>query len=489
MLKQIFESNYLENIKDKPISSSSQTKGRKNKKNDISKPIIKIIDEFIGFIDKLLNIQLNEVIHNDKFQRLESSWRGIQYLVSNTEIDQLLKIKVMSCSKNEILKDKENAIDFDQSELYKKIYSLGIATPISHPYGAVIGDFEYSPYGAIIGDFEFSHNLKDIDILKHISGISAVAYSPFISAASHKLFGLKSYSDLNELFDLQMIFESKEYTKWNELRKRRNSQYVTLVLPRFLIRLPYGDEIDDNTTFTNYSFIEETSGKYSNYLWGNAAYALGVIINDSFVRSGWFSQITDETFNIIKGLLIFKYNNSKGNTVIDGPTEIIIPLDRARELLYLGFMPLMQYYNTSLASFAHDQTLHEPGRGTNRRESYPAPLNIVLSISRFAIFMKRNAMEYFTLVDNFITIEKLYKYFDDLLSQYILVNADQIEDPVILSKRPIFAKEIIIKKVEGRIGTYEIILTLQFHGFSESISTIIRIRKNELLIDKRTIMS
>src|SRR5262249_45757074 len=191
----------------------------------------------IGEIDRLLTAQLNEIMHAEEFQKLEGSWRGLHHLVFESETSPMLKIKVMNVSKKDLGKDLEKAIEFDQSALFKKIYE------------EEFGTFGGAPFGALIGDYEFSNHPQDMATLERISNVAAAAHAPFISAASPQLFGWDTFSDLVEVRDLAKIFDRTEYLKWRSFRESEDSRYVGLCLPHTLMRLPYGRDTQPTETF------------------------------------------------------------------------------------------------------------------------------------------------------------------------------------------------------------------------------------------------
>ncbi|HNC43978.1 MAG TPA: type VI secretion system contractile sheath large subunit, partial [Acidobacteriota bacterium] len=239
----------------------------------ISKDLESAIMQRIAEIDSLLTGQVNEILHHQEFQKMEASWRGLQYLVFETETSTQLKIRVLNVSKKELLKDVTNAIEFDQSAIFKKVYE--------EEYGTFGG----APYGCLIGDFEFTNHPQDMALLEKMSGVAAAAHAPFISAASPKLFGWESFTQLGEVRDLAKIFDRIEYVKWRSFRDSEDSRYVGLCLPHNLLRLPYGTETAETETFR---FEEDVTGRdHKKYLWGNAAYALGVRVTEAFAKHGW----------------------------------------------------------------------------------------------------------------------------------------------------------------------------------------------------------
>src|SRR5437588_320257 len=242
-----------------------------------SKNIEAVIATRIADIDKLLTRQLNEIMHHPDFQKLEGSWRGLHYLVQQSETSTSLKLRVLNVSKRDLLRDLERAVEFDQSELFKKVYE--------EEYGTFGG----APISAMIGDYEFGRHPQDMSLLEKVSHVAAGAHAPFIAAASPGLLNLDSYTDLTAPRDLAKIFDTVEYAKWKSFRESEDSRYVGLTLPRTLARLPYGPE---TVPVESFNFKEEVDGKdHSKYLWSNAAYTFATRLTDAFAKHGWCAAI------------------------------------------------------------------------------------------------------------------------------------------------------------------------------------------------------
>src|SRR5215813_9682300 len=175
-----------------------------------------MINARIAQIDHLLSIQLNEILHHPSFQKLEGSWRGLKHLMDQSETGVMLKIKVMNCSKKELLKDLQRAPEFDQSALFKKVYE------------EEFGVFGGSPFGALVGDYEFGKSGQDIELLEKVSQVASAAHAPFLSAASHEMFNLESFADIDAPRDLGRVFDTTEYARWKGFRQSEDSRYIAL---------------------------------------------------------------------------------------------------------------------------------------------------------------------------------------------------------------------------------------------------------------------
>jgi len=427
----------------------------------IDSNVIKQIDQWINQIDELLSIQLNEIIHESEFQKLESSWRGLQYLANKTHTGNLLKIKVMSATKEDLEKDMKKQEDFDQSFLYKKLYTFSL------------GAFGAHPYGAIIGDYEFMNTPMDIELLRHISGIAAVAHAPFISAASPRLFGWKSFTQLNDNIDISEIFSEDDYIDWNDFRSSSDSRYVSLVLPHFLLRLPYGNETNPVKSFNFEEGID--CSDHSKYLWGNAAYALGERITNAFFETGWFARIRGvENGGLVKLPCLHTYKTQKGLNTYTCPTEVIIPANRGREFADNGFIPLIYYQNTKDAVFVSVQTVNKPEKfdepQVNANAIMSSQMQNILCVSRFSHYLKciiRDKLGGFTDKDS------LQNYLDNWIKQYVLLN--KTSDPIKLAEKPLNWKKIIVTDIPGKVGAYNVIIKLKPHFQLEEVTISMRL--------------
>ncbi len=294
----------------------------------VSKDTEAMINARIAQIDKLISKQLNEVMHNPEFQKLEASWRGLHYLVQQSETGEKLKLRIMNVSKKDLLKDMEKASEFDQSTLFKKIYE------------EEFGMFGGSAYGVLLGDYEFSNHPQDLSLLEKISQVAAAAHAPFISAAGSQIFNMDSYTDLGVPRDMAKIFQSVEYAKWKSFRDSEDSRYVALTLPHILMRLPYGKA---NVPVESFNYEEDVEGTvHDKYLWGNAAYALGVRLTDAFAKYHWCAAIRGvEGGGLVEGLPVHTFKTDEGDVALKCPTEIAITDRREKELADLGFVPLV----------------------------------------------------------------------------------------------------------------------------------------------------
>ncbi|MFI3218173.1 MAG: type VI secretion system contractile sheath large subunit, partial [Methylococcales bacterium] len=315
----------------------------------VSDDAIASITSIIAQIDKKLTEQVNLILHNEDFQKLEGTWRGLHYMVNNTETDEQLKIRVMNISKKELGKTlkKYKGTSWDQSPLFKKLYE--------EEYGQFGGE----PFGCLMGDYHFDHSPQDVELLAQIAQISAASHAPFIAGVSPTTLQMESWSELANPRDLTKIFSTPDYAAWRSLRESDDAKYIGLAMPRFLSRLPYGAKTDPVDEF---DFEEDTEAANSkNYTWTNAAYAMATNINRSFKLYGWCSRIRGiESGGAVENLPVHSFPTDDGGVDMKCPTEIAISDRREAELAKSGFMPLIHKKNSDFAAFIGAQSLQKP---------------------------------------------------------------------------------------------------------------------------------
>ncbi|PZP87459.1 MAG: type VI secretion system contractile sheath large subunit, partial [Stenotrophomonas maltophilia] len=306
----------------------------------VSDDVSQTIKAYIAEIDRTLTAQLNQILHHPDFQQLEGAWRGLHYLVNNTETDTQLKIRVFNVSKKELGKTlkRYKGTAWDQSPIFKKVYE--------HEYGQLGGE----PYGCLVGDYYFDQSPQDVELLAGMAQVASAAHAPFLSAAAPRLLGMDGWDELANPRDLAKIFTTPDYAAWRSLRDSEDSKYIGLAMPRTLARLPYGAATDPVDEF---DFEEDTSGADSSrYTWQNAAYAMAVNINRSFKQYGWCSRIRGiESGGAVEGLPTHTFPTDDGGVDMKCPTEVAITDRRSAELDKLGLMPLVHRKNSDMAAF------------------------------------------------------------------------------------------------------------------------------------------
>ncbi|BCG15330.1 type VI secretion protein EvpB [Vibrio alginolyticus] len=311
--------------------------------------------EAINLLDRQISDQLSEVMHHPELQKLEGSWRGLNYLVMNSETSSTLKVRMMSMTKKELHKDLSKAVEFDQSQIFKKVYES--------EFGSAGGE----PYGALIGDYEFTNHPEDIESLRLMSNVAASGFSPFLSAASPALFGFDEWTELSKPRDLDKVFESLEYAQWRSFRESADSRFVSLTMPKVLARLPYGQATAPVEEFGFEEFeVDPVSGiavnaEHNDYCWMNSSYVLGVKLTDAFSKYGFCTAIRGaEGGGRVDNLPTHFFMSDDGDPDMKCPTEIGITDRREAELGKLGFLPLCHYKNTNYAVFFGAQTCQKP---------------------------------------------------------------------------------------------------------------------------------
>ncbi len=429
------------------------------------------INSAIAAIDKLMSEQLVAIMHNEKFQKLEGSWRGLHHLVSNTETSSQLKLRVLNISKKELSRDLEKAVEFDQSQIFKKIYES--------EFGIAGGE----PYGALIGDYEFSAHPEDISLLSKMSNVAAAGFCPFLSATSPKMFGFESFTELSKPRDLEKIFESAEYIPWRSFRESDDSRFVTLTMPRTLARLPYGKATKPVEAFNFEEANVTDDGKHiesehESYCWMNAAYTLGTTLTQAFAKYGWCTSIRGaEGGGKVEGLPSHVFTSDDGDTDQKCPTEIGITDRREAELGKLGFLPLCHYKNTDYAVFFGAQTtqkakkFNDPDASSNAAIS--ARLPYILATSRIAHFLKVMARD---KVGSFMEAADAERWLNKWLSQY--VNATPGASAEMKAKYPLAEASVQVKEIPGKPGSYSAVAYLKPWLQMEELSASLRLVAN-----------
>ena len=343
--------------------------------------VLDTIEAMIARLDEQLSAQVNEILHADEFQKLESSWRGLHHLVFNSETDTSLKIRVMNASKGELHKHLRQypGARWDQSPLFKQIYES--------EFGQLGGE----PYGALVADYYFSHLPTDVQLLRDMSKIAAAAHAPFFAAADAPLLGMDSWNELSNPRDIGKIFDTPDYAAWKSLRDAPDSRYVGLCLPRVLARQPYGAKTEPVEEF---AFEEKTDGHGGeNYAWMNAAYAMAVNINRAYKEYGWCTRIRGvQSGGEVENLPTHTFPTDDGGIDLKCPTEIAISDRREAELAKAGLIPLIHRKNTDKAAFIGAQSLYKPKlydqADATAADNLSARLPYMFATSRFAHYLK-----------------------------------------------------------------------------------------------------
>jgi type VI secretion system protein ImpC len=419
------------------------------------------IKHWIAEIDKSLSAQLNEVMHHPDFQKLEATWRGLHYLVHQTETGEALKIRVLNVNKKDLFKDLEKAAEFDQSALFKKIYE--------EEYGQLGG----KPYGMLVGNYEFGRNAEDMSLLTMISQVAAQAHAPFVAAASPKMFNLDRYDELSRPRDLAKIFESVEYAAWKSFRQSEDSRYVALTLPRVLARLPYGENFK---RVYDFNFEESVDGQdHDKYLWMNAAWAYAARVTDAVAKYGWMARTRGvEGGGKVEGLPVHTFPTDDGDVAMKCPTEIAISDRREFELSNLGFLPLLHNKDSDYAVFMGAQSCQKPKQyfdpAANANAELSSKFNLLMCTSRFAHYLKVMARD---KIGSFMEVADCERWLNNWIMNYC-VDPNGASDET-KAKRPLADARVDVRAVEGKPGWYEAVAYLRPHYQLEALTTSMRL--------------
>ena len=415
----------------------------------------------VAQIDHLISIQLNEVLHHPQFQKLEGTWRGLKYLLDQSETSTLLKIRILNASKKELLRDLQRAPEFDQSAMFKKVYE--------DEYGIFGGE----PIGALVGDYEFSKHPEDMELLEKVSQVAASAHAPFLSAASPELLNLPSFTGLDQPRDVGKIFDSTEYAKWKSFRQSEDSRYVALTLPRTLGRLPYGAE---TKPIDEFSYEEQVDGTdHSKYLWMNAAYSLGSKMTQSFSLYGMCVAMRGvEGGGLVEGLPTHNFATDEGDIALKCPTEVPITDRREKELADLGFVPLVHCKGTDYAAFFSVQTCQKAkvydtdSANANARLSTQLPY--IMAVSRFAHYLKAMMRD---KIGSFMSREEAERFLNRWITNY--VTPDDSASPAAKAQRPLREARIDVAEVPGKPGVYRAVAFLRPHFQLDELTVSLRL--------------
>lgn len=430
----------------------------------VSDDALNSIQAIIAQIDQKITEQVNLVLHHDDFQKLEGSWRGLHYMVNNTETDEMLKIKVFNISKKELGKTlkKYKGTAWDQSPLFKKIYE------------EEFGQFGGEPFGCLTGDYYFDHSPQDVELLAQIAQISAASHAPFITGVAPSTLQMESWSELANPRDLTKIFSTPDYAAWRSLRESEDARYIGMAMPRFLSRLPYGSKTDPVDEF---DFEEDTeAANSSNYTWSNAAYAMATNINRSFKLYGWCSRIRGiESGGAVENLPVHSFPTDDGGVDMKCPTEIAISDRREAELAKSGFMPLIHKKNSDFAAFIGAQSLQKPAEyddpDATSNANLAARLPYLFSTCRFAHYLKCIVRD---KIGSFKERDDMEKWLNRWISNYVLDNPALASEEE-KARYPLSAAEVVIEEVEGNPGYYASKFFLRPHYQLEGLTVSLRL--------------
>lgn len=428
-----------------------------------------LADDMIAELDKKLCRQVDEILHHPDFQRLESAWRSLKFLVDRTNFRENIKIEIMNVSKDDLLSDFEDSPEVTKSGLYKNCYT------------AEFGQFGGQPYGALIANYEFGPGSSDVKLLQYCASVSSMSHAPFIAAAGPQFFGLEDFNKLPDLKDLSSIFEMPQYTKWNGFRESEDARNVGLVLPHFLLRTPYGN---NTTPSKKFNYEEDVSSGHHNFLWGNAAFAFASRLTGSFADYRWCANIIGPQGGGTVGDLPIYNFEAMGEIQTKIPTEVLISERREFELAEQGFIGLAMRKNSDNAAFFSANSCQKPKFFGNTKEGKEAETNYKLGTQLPYIFVVSRLAHYIKVLqrENIGTWKEradLEGELNNWVRQYV---ADMdAPGPEVRSRRPLRMAQINVEDVEGDPGWYRVSMLVRPHfkymGASFTLSLVGKLDK------------
>ena len=407
-------------------------------------------------------------MHHPRFLQLEGSWRGLNYLVMNSETGTSLKLRVANISKRELNRDLTRAVEFDQSQLFKQIYENEFGTPGGEPYGALIGDYEWT------------NHPDDIETLRLMSNVAAGAFAPFISGVGAQMFGFQDWTELSRPRDLAKIFETQEYTKWRSLRDSEDSRFLNLVMPRVIARLPYGAATKpiDEFAYEEAPYDEAGAAQQMNhgeYCWMNAAYVMGARLTDAFAQTAFCVAIRGaEGGGKVENLPYHVFTSDDGDLDAQCPSEIGITDRREFELSNLGFLPICHYKNTDYAVFFGAQSVQKPKKydrpEATANAAISARLPYLMATSRFAHYLKVMARD---KIGSFMEASDVERWLNRWITNY--VNSNESAGQEMKARFPLREARVEVREIPGRPGSYNAIAYLRPWLQMEELTTSMRL--------------
>lgn len=427
----------------------------------VSSDLIGSIEQRIIAIDKLLSQQISLILHASEFQKKESSWRGLYKLVQSS-LTNNTQVRLLQCTKQDLIKDFKTASDFDQSMLFK------------HVYESEYGTFGGSPFSTLIGDFLFDNTPQDISLLEQISHVAAAAHAPFLSAISPGMLSMNEFSELPRPRDLAKMFDTTDYARWRSFRQNDDSRYIGLTLPLVLGRLPYGAKTIPAETFNFEEQVEEDESGL-DYLWINAAWELAERIVESFEDYGWCASIRGvEGGGLVKSLPAYNYTAINGERTMQCPTQVAISDRREKELSDLGFIPLVHCKGTDYAAFFAVQSINKPrlysSDQANANARLSSQLPYILATSRFAHYLKSIVRD---KVGSFMSRAECEIYLQEWIMQYVVASDNAGAETK--ARFPLREARVEVVEVPGFPGTYRAIAWLKPHFQLEGLSMSLRL--------------
>ena len=430
----------------------------------VTEDAMQTVEQLVAEIDRKISEQLTQIMHAPEFMRLEGAWRGLYYLVSNTDTAANLKIRYLNISRKDLTKTlrRYKGVAWDQSPIFKMIYEQEF------------GQFGGEPYGCLVGDYELGHGAEDVALLTEMSKIAAAAHAPFITSAAPGLLQMDSWSELGNPRDVSKIFTASEYAQWRRLRESNDSRYLALTLPRFLARVPYGPKTHPVEEF---GFEEKVDpNRAEDFCWANSAYAMAANITRAYRQYGWCTKIRGvESGGSVEVLPKFVLPSQDGDIDLHCPTEIAISDRREHELSEAGLMPLVYRKNSDSAAFIAAKTLHRPAiyedDDATANANLSSRLPYIFATCRFAHYLKCIVRD---KIGSFKSREDTQRWLNDWLMNY--VDGDpSISSEATKSRRPLSAAEVVVEDLPDNPGYYRAQFFLRPHFQLEGLTVSLRL--------------
>ncbi|MBW1903298.1 MAG: type VI secretion system contractile sheath large subunit, partial [Deltaproteobacteria bacterium] len=401
--------------------------------------------------DKKLSLQLDAILHHPEVQKLESAWRSLKFLVDRTDFRENIKLEIVNVSKDDLLEDFEDSPEVVKSGLYKTLYT------------AEYGQFGGKPYAAMIGNYDFGPGPQDVKLLQYVASVAAMSHAPFIASAGPQFFGLDDFNGLPNLKDLKSIFEGPQYTKWQSFRESEDARYVSLTLPRFLLRLPYGPDTQPVKAF---NYQEDVSASHGDYCWGNAAFTFASRLTDAFAKYRWCANIIGPMGGgAVEDLPLHQFE-AMGAVQTKIPTEVLISERREYELAEEGFVGLTMRKGSDNAAFFSANSVQKPKSFGISKEGKEAELNYKLGLQLPYMFVINRLAHYLKVIqrENIGTWKEradLEKELNTWIGQYVTEMDNP--PPGARSRRPLRMAQITVEDVEGEPGWYRVGMKVRPH--------------------------
>ncbi len=434
------------------------------------KNLTKTIEDAVVALDEKISVQLADVMHNNSFQKLEGSWRGLQKLVKNSELSRQQKVRIIDFTRDELLEQFEDAPAIDRSRFFDLVYQ--------HEYGTAGGE----PFGLLLGDFEFSHRDEDVALLRYIGEVASASHAPFIAAAGPELFDFNTFETFDEGKPVAAGFDTPAYASWNSFRDSDDSRYVTLTLPRTLARMPYGSNGSKVKEFNFEEFRSAADGErrpegQQDFTWSNAAYDMGLLINNSFTKYGWCTAIRGaENGGKVENLPNYIYKSEAGDQVQQCPTQVNFTDEREKELSDLGLLPLVHYKGSDYGVFMGAQTVQRAKEFTDpdatANAAISARLPYIMASSRVAHYLKVMGRD---KIGSSMDPRDVQSDMSSWINQYVNPNAIGNDAK---AEKPLCEAVIKVEEQTGRPGCYSAIAYLRPWLQMEELTTSLRMVAN-----------